>query len=92
MLDFREFLCHIRLGQIDEAKALVKGLSPISDTPLYYYSQAVFALAEGNRIEASRNLRIASSIFSKGNSIVPYQRALELSGIADMQPAASPGN
>ena len=92
VLDFREFLCHIRLGQIDEAKALVKGLSPISDTPLYYYSQAVFALTKGNRIEASRNLRIAGSIFSKGSSTVPYQRALELSGVADMQPAARTEN
>ena len=86
VLDFRELLCHVLLGQMQEAKKLVKGLSPISDTPLYYYSQAVFALAEGNRVEASRNLRVASSIFAKGNTIVPFQRALELSGIAEMQP------
>lgn len=86
VLDFRELLCHVRLGQMEEAQKLVNGLSPISDTPLYYYSQAVFALAKGNRVEASRSLRIAGSIFSKGNAIVPFQRALDLSGIAEMQP------
>ena len=85
VLDFRELLCHVMLGQMKEARELVKGLSAISDTPLYYYSQVVFALAEGNKVEASRNLRIANSIFSKGSAIVPFQRALELSGIAEMQ-------
>lgn len=87
VLDFRELICHVMLGQQQEAKQLIAGLSPISDTPLYYYSQAVFALAEGNRMEASRHLRTAASIFSKGSTIVPYQRALELSGIADKVPA-----
>ena len=87
VLDFRELICHVMLGQQQEAKQLIAGLSPISDTPLYYYSQAVFALAEGNRMEASRHLRTASSIFSKGSTIVPFQRALELSGIADKAPA-----
>ena len=87
VLDFRELLCHVMLGQEAEARKLVAGLSPISDTPLYYYSQAVFALAANNRIEASRNLRVANSIFSKGNITVPYQRALELSGITNRQPS-----
>lgn len=87
VLDFRELICHVMLGQRKEADALVAGLSPISDTPLYYYSQAVFALAEGNRMEAARHLRTAGSIFSKGSIIVPFQRALELSGIADKAPA-----
>lgn len=87
VLDFRELLCHVMLGQEAEARKLVSGLSPISDTPLYYYSQAVFALAANNRIEASRNLRVANSIFSKGNITVPYQRALELSGITNRQPS-----
>ena len=86
VLDFRELLCHVMLGQMEEAKELVKELNPMSDTPLYYYSRAVFALTEGNRVEASRNLRLANSIFSKGNAVVPFQRALELSGIAEMQP------
>lgn len=91
VLDFRELLCLVMLNRNQEARELVKSLSPISDTPLYYYSQAVFALAEGNRIEASRNLRIAGSIFSKNNAAVPYQRAMELSGIANKQPAAANG-
>lgn len=83
VLDFRELLCRVLLGQEKEARELVKEVTPISDTPLYYYSQAVFALADGNRIEASRNLRVVGSIFSKNNATVPYQRAMELSGIAE---------
>ena len=90
VLDFRQFLCHIMLGQEAEARELVKDLSPISDTPLYYYSQAVFALTRGDRVEAARLLRVANSIFAKGNITVPYQRALELSGVTNkqQQPAA----
>ena len=91
VLDFREMLCHIMLGQEAEAKELVKGLTPISDTPLYYYSQVVFALAQGDRVGASRHLRTANSIFSKGNITVPYQRALELSGIINMKPEPAAG-
>lgn len=91
VLDFRELLCRILLGQEKEARELVKELSPISDTPLYYYSQAVFALAAGNKIEASRNLRVAGSIFSKNNATVPYQRAMELSDIANKTAAPAGG-
>lgn len=91
VLDFRELLCHMMLGQENEARELVKGLTPISDTPLYYYSQAVFALAAGNRIEAARNLRMVNSIFSKGNVLVPFQRAMELSGIANKAVPPTPG-
>lgn len=83
VLDFRELLCHVMLGQHEDAHKLVKGLTPLSDTPLYYYSQAVFAMAEGNRMEASRCIRIASHIFSNGGNTVPFQRALELSEIAN---------
>ena len=90
VLDFRQFLCHVMQGQEAEARELVKDLSPISDTPLYYYSHAVFALTRGDRVEAARLLRVANSIFAKGNITVPYQRALELSGVTNMQqqPAA----
>lgn len=84
VLTFRELLCHVMLGQEQNARELIKDLTPISDTPLYYYSQAVFALAQGNKIEASRNLRVVASIFANGSQLVPYQRAMELSGIADM--------
>lgn len=89
-LDFRELICHTMLGQRQEAEKLVSNLSPISDTPLYYYSQVVFALADGNRMEASRYLRIAGSIFSKGNTLVPYQRTLQLSGITEKKPEDFP--
>lgn len=89
VLDFRCLLCHIMLDRMDEAKALVAHLTPMSDTPLYYYSQAVFALKKGDRLEAARCLRVVSNIFTQGNTLVPYQRALELSGIARQDTAAT---
>lgn len=82
ILDFRELICLVMLGRQEEARNLVKELNSMSDTPLYYFSQAVFALASGNRMEATRNLRVANNIFSKGNVMVPFQRVFDLSGIA----------
>lgn len=84
-VDFRELLCRMQMGQVEEARALVKGLTPMSDTPLYYYAQAVFAQTRGEHAEAARNLRIAGSIFAKGSALIPYQRALALSGIMNRQ-------
>lgn len=86
VLTYRKLLSLVLLGRIDEAKKLVAHLNALSDTPLYYYSRAAFSLAEGNTMEASRNLRVARSIFAKGNSLVPYQRALELSRLGSRNP------
>ncbi|MBP3498890.1 MAG: tetratricopeptide repeat protein [Akkermansia sp.] len=85
-LQFRELLCLVMLNRSPEARGLIKGISPVADTPLYYYSQAVFALAEGNRAEASRCLRVARTIFAKNAATQPYQRALQLSDIANFTP------
>lgn len=92
VLDFRELLCLVMLDKAEQARELIKHLSPISDTPLYYYSQAAFAMAEGNRTEATRCIRIVNRIFAKTNANLPYQRSLNLSGLAQKSAPAAPAN
>lgn len=90
VLDFRALLCHLMLGQPEKARELVKDLNPMSDTPLYYYSKAAFAMAEGNRIEAARNLQIVRRIYAKGSAAEPYQRSLNLSALPDKLSTGTP--
>lgn len=91
VLDFRHFLSLVMMGKREESKKLLKGLTPMSDTPLYYYGQIVYAMVDGNQAEVSRNLRIVNNIFAKSTAIVPYQRAMELSGIANKRPNTPAG-
>lgn len=88
VLIYRKVLSLVLLNRTEDAREVVKHLTALSDTPLYYYSQAAFALAEGNKMGASRYLRIAHNIYSKGNSTVPYQRALELSQLGSTAPSS----
>lgn len=83
ILTFRIYLCHCMLGQKKEAKKLVSHLTPLSDTPLYYYSQAVFHITRGNKTQARQDIQAADTIFAKGNSTLPYLRAIQASGIEE---------
>ncbi len=83
VLTYRKLLAMLRQGKTAEAKKLVAHLNAFSDTPLYYYSQAAFYLAENKKVEAARSLRSASNIFFKSTTLTSYQRALELSQLAE---------
>lgn len=83
ILTFRIYLCHIMLGQRKEAKKLVSHLSPLSDTPLYYYSQAALYISRGNRTQARQDIQAADTIFAKGNATLPYLRAIQASGLEE---------
>lgn len=76
ILIFRVFLCHLMLGEISQAEEWVSELTPISDTPLFYYSRAAVCLYLRDAAGAQRDLQSAANIFSAGNMLVPYQRAL----------------
>lgn len=76
ILIFRVFLCHLMLGEMTQAEEWVRDLSPISDTPLYYYSRAAICLYLRDTAGAQRDLQSAANIFGKNNLAVPYQRAL----------------
>lgn len=88
VLEFRAVLCHLLLGQESQARALVQHLTPMSDTPLYYYSRAAFALVHNDIQTAEYCHRVAAQIFSSNHATEPYRRALELSGLnAGKRPA-----
>lgn len=76
ILTFRVFLCHLMLGEQSAAEDLVSELSPLADTPLFYYSRAAICLYLRDPIGARADLQSAANIFSKSGLIVPYQRAL----------------
>ena len=82
VLTYRKVLALVLLDKTPEAKKLVAHLNAFSDTPLYYYSQAAFYLAEDKKVEAARSLRSVGKIFAKSASLASYQRALELSRLA----------
>lgn len=81
VLDYRMLICYLMLGQQDKAEAIAKTVSPVSDTPLYYYAQAAFALKQNDRTTAVRHLGVASRIFANNNACIPFNRVLELSGL-----------
>lgn len=83
ILTFRIYLCHIMLGQKKEAKELVSHLTPLSDTPLYYYSQAALHISRGNKTQARQDIQAADTIFAKGNATLPYLRAIQASGLEE---------
>ena len=83
ILTFRIYLCHLMLGEQDKAKGLVRHLTPLSDTPLYYYSQAALHISRGKRNQARQDIQAADSIFAKGNATLPYLRAIQASGLEE---------
>lgn len=82
-LTYRLVLCHLMLGQKEEAQELVKDASPMSDTPLYYFCKASFAIADGDRKAAMQAIGSCNRIFSKTAASIPYQRALNISGLIE---------
>ncbi len=83
ILTFRICLCHLMLGERKAAKQLVSHLTPISDTPLYYYSQAAMHISRGNRTQAREDILAANTIFASGGATLPYIRALQTSGLEE---------
>lgn len=82
-LTYRLVLCHLMLGQESEARELVKDKSPLSDTPLYYFSKAAFSIFKGERKAAMQSITSCNRIFAKTAASVPYQRALNISGLIE---------
>ena len=78
---FRKFLCFIMLDKPEEAKALVADVNPMTNSPLYYYSQAVLAVVAGDRDTAIREMTAADSIYRTDPYLATYKQGINFSGL-----------
>lgn len=76
ILRFRVFLSYLMMGDFNTAAELVQDISPLSDTPLYYYSRAAICLYNNDTKGAQTDLQSAARIFNSAAALSPYQRAL----------------
>ncbi len=79
---FHLLLCHLMLRQEMEARALVADCTPLTDSPLYYFSQAAFSVYKGNSNGALEPLRSATTIYGNG-STASYRKWMNKCGLAD---------
>ncbi len=82
-LTYRKFLCLIMMERTEEAKELVADISPIDDSPLYYYSQAALCMLQGNPTAATRELNTADAIFARDGHLPGYKQNLSLCGLRE---------
>lgn len=80
-LEYRIFLCYLMKGDETAAKEMVEDLHPLSDTPLYYYSQAALHIYHGRRLEAAYDIKTADAIYAKDMQYLPFARSLKESGL-----------
>ncbi len=82
-LIFRKLLCLVMLNRVDEARELVKDVSALTFTPLYYYSQTVFALIEQDNAKAIQEMKAADKIYSSDAYLPTYKQALIFSKVME---------
>ncbi len=80
---FHQLLCHLMLRQEMEARALVADLTPLTDSPLYYFSQAAFCVYKGDSNGALEPLRSATTIYGNGGATSSYRKWMNNCGLAD---------
>ena len=83
IMRFRIMLCHLMLGHEDQAEDIIKELSPLDDTPLYYYGKAALNIFHGKRQDAMMDVNSANNIFRNSQATIPYQRGITASGLID---------
>jgi len=82
-LTYRKVLCYLMLGREEEAHKLTDSLTPLEDSPLYYYSQAAYNIAKQDREAAKRDLNSAETIFAQDGYLLSYQQSLSFSGLIE---------
>ncbi len=80
---FRLLLCHLMLRQEMEARAIVAGLTPLTDSPLYYFAEAAFAIYKGDSNAALDPLRAATTIYGNGGVTASYRKWMDECGLQE---------
>ena len=66
LVRFKVFLCHLLLGQTDEARGIAAGFIPAGSTPAWYYAQAMIAKKNGDGRAADKHIKAAREIYGSG--------------------------
>lgn len=82
-LIFRKFLCLLMLDREDSARMLVGKVTPLEDSPLYYYSQAALFLFHHDSRTAQRELTTGNTIYSSDPYLYSYKQSLKFSGLEE---------
>ena len=80
-LTFRKFISLVILERVDEAKDLVKDITPLTFTPLYYYTQAVLAMVENDPERALKEISAADRIYRTDPYLLTYKQAIQFTNI-----------
>ena len=76
LVEFKLLLTKLKLGQIDEARALAERHDDFDDTPYPYYSRAAFHFENENFAEAEAELARAARIFGNPAILAPWHDTL----------------
>lgn len=82
-LTFRKFLSLLMMKREEEALALVEDLTPLEDSPLYYYSQAALLLSRNDARAAQKELTTANTIYETDPYLYSYKQNLKFSGLME---------
>lgn len=82
-LMYRKFLCLLMMDDVDGARKTVADVSPLDDSPLYYYSQAALHMLAGDPSAATCDLNTADAIFARDTNLTGYKQNLILSGLRE---------
>lgn len=83
---FRKLVCLVMLNRVDEARAVVKDITPLTFTPLYYYSQSVFAIVAKDKSKTLKEMSTADKIYSRDPYLQTYKQVIQFSGILESSP------
>ncbi len=73
LIEFKYFLCKLRMGQVDEARLLANKYDYLDDYPYYYYANAAISYHDGNESEAERWRASARRVFRRAAAIAPWE-------------------
>jgi Flp pilus assembly protein TadD len=76
LVEFKIMLCKIKLGKLDEAKAMATKYDFLDDSPYHYYANAVIAFQANDSLKAEEWLAIANRIFRDPAVLSPWQDTL----------------
>ncbi len=76
LVEFKIYLCTIKVGSKEEAEKLSEKYDSTDDSPYYYYAKAAYAYFQGDDIKAEEWLSIASRVFTQADVLSPWQDTL----------------